>query len=194
MTQKKMPAKDRLIVASAAQLRRRGYHGVGLNEILAAAGVPKGSLYHHFPGGKADLALAAADLAGRELARVIDDAFAGAGTVDQAMTTLCHKLAKLFDLFDRADGCPVTTVLFDDPENQIFRDRANAIFQTWIDIVRDHAMRLGWDRDAAADMAELALILIEGGWVLARARGNSDVLRHLPARLTGAWRHPASPQ
>ena len=33
-------------------LRRKGYHGVGLNELLADANAPKGVLYHHFPGGK----------------------------------------------------------------------------------------------------------------------------------------------
>jgi AcrR family transcriptional regulator len=32
-----------------------GYGAVGLAEVVAAAGVTKGALYHHFPGGKADL-------------------------------------------------------------------------------------------------------------------------------------------
>ncbi|RMI42869.1 TetR/AcrR family transcriptional regulator [Streptomyces triticirhizae] len=33
----------------------RGYAAVGLAELVSAAGVTKGALYHHFPGGKADL-------------------------------------------------------------------------------------------------------------------------------------------
>ncbi|MEC7259688.1 MAG: helix-turn-helix domain-containing protein, partial [Pseudomonadota bacterium] len=55
--------KDRLIHAASDLFRRRGYAGVGIAEILNAAGAPKGSLYHHFPNGKADLALATADWA-----------------------------------------------------------------------------------------------------------------------------------
>ena len=38
---------------AAQQLfRKRGYHGTGLNDILELAQAPKGSMYHHFPGGK----------------------------------------------------------------------------------------------------------------------------------------------
>jgi AcrR family transcriptional regulator len=33
----------------------QGYAAVGLAELVAAAGVTKGALYHHFPGGKTDL-------------------------------------------------------------------------------------------------------------------------------------------
>ena len=36
MTKEKLSAKDRLVSVSAAQLRRHGYHGVGLNDILVA--------------------------------------------------------------------------------------------------------------------------------------------------------------
>ncbi len=32
--------------------RKRGYHATGLNDILELARAPKGSMYHHFPGGK----------------------------------------------------------------------------------------------------------------------------------------------
>lgn len=174
------------MLVSAERFRRKGYNGVGLSEILETAGVPKGSLYHHFPNGKSDVALAAADLASREILRIIGDAFENADCTRDGVTTLCHKLAKLFDIFDSQDGCPVWSILFDDPANQIFRTRAKDIFQSWIDAVIGHAVRLGDDPDKAAAQAELTLIALEGAWVLARARGSSDVLRRLPVHLFGA--------
>ena len=36
----------------ATLLRRRGYHGAGLNEVVAGSGAPRGSVYHHYPQGK----------------------------------------------------------------------------------------------------------------------------------------------
>ncbi|MGD9864998.1 MAG: TetR family transcriptional regulator, partial [Pseudodonghicola sp.] len=52
-------SRDRLIRAASGLFRRRGYAGVGVSEILTVAELPKGSLYHHFPGGKRELAEAA---------------------------------------------------------------------------------------------------------------------------------------
>ena len=46
-------SRDRLVTAATRLFRQRGYDGTGLAEILSEAGVPKGSLYHHFPDGKA---------------------------------------------------------------------------------------------------------------------------------------------
>ena len=37
----------------------KGYHATGINEVLERAKAPKGSFYHHFPGGKEALAIAA---------------------------------------------------------------------------------------------------------------------------------------
>ena len=53
------PTRERLIAAMSDLLERRGFHGVGLSELLAQAQAPKGVLYHHFPGGKTALAVAA---------------------------------------------------------------------------------------------------------------------------------------
>ncbi|MEM7056582.1 MAG: TetR/AcrR family transcriptional regulator [Pseudomonadota bacterium] len=183
MTTEELSAKERLVAVSAALLRRHGYHGVGLNDILAAAKVPKGSLYHHFPGGKSDLAMAAADAAGKEMVRIIDDSFQTAGSVEDGITTICHKIAKLFDIFDRADGCPVTSVLFDAPENTEFREKAKQIFDTWIGTTRDYVVEMGMDPDRATDLAEHLLVLLEGAWIMARARQSSDMIRSIPARL-----------
>lgn len=44
-----------LLDVSRRLFATRGYAAVGLAEIVRDAGVTKGALYHHFPGGKTDL-------------------------------------------------------------------------------------------------------------------------------------------
>lgn len=49
------PTRSRLITVATRLFQQRGYHAIGLAEILALSETPKGSLYHHFPGGKQEL-------------------------------------------------------------------------------------------------------------------------------------------
>lgn len=56
-----VPTRERILRAAIRLFQQRGYHGTGLSEILADAEAPKGSLYHHFPLGKAQLGVAAID-------------------------------------------------------------------------------------------------------------------------------------
>ena len=55
----KRSTRARLVGAAVSLFQQRGLHAIGLSEILAEAKAPKGSLYHHFPGGKDELAVAA---------------------------------------------------------------------------------------------------------------------------------------
>jgi TetR/AcrR family transcriptional repressor of nem operon len=57
---RKSDAGERLLAAGAELLGRRAYSSVGVAEICAAAGVPKGSFYYFFRS-KQDLALAVID-------------------------------------------------------------------------------------------------------------------------------------
>lgn len=50
--------RDLILAKGAAVMMRRGYHGTGVQEIVQAAGIPKGSFYHYF-ASKEDFALAA---------------------------------------------------------------------------------------------------------------------------------------
>ena len=62
-----MPRPDRhraeLVAAAGRLLRRQGYSNTSVTDLLQAAGATNGSLYHHFPRGKEDLARAAIDVA-----------------------------------------------------------------------------------------------------------------------------------
>ncbi len=56
----KTSSKDRLIEAGMAMLLQRGYNHLGIQDVLAATKLPKGSFYHHFES-KEDFALAVID-------------------------------------------------------------------------------------------------------------------------------------
>lgn len=178
-----LPTRDRLVQTAAQLFRKKGYHGVGMAEILARAQAPKGSLYHHFPNGKSDLALAAANWASEGMSQIVEDAFAEAPDYPSGLTTLCHKLAKFYDLNHGWDGCPVSNTLFEGPENAAFQARMAEIFDDWIARITGHGVRLGWAPQTAEARARSFLMLIQGAWIMARAQGGSDVIRQVPEHL-----------
>lgn len=72
LTGSKVPTRERLLRAARDLFQARGYHAVGLAEILSRAKAPKGSLYHHFPGGKPALAAAVITALADEMVTTFD--------------------------------------------------------------------------------------------------------------------------
>ncbi len=70
--------RDALIEAARALFAERGYADVGTEEIVRAAGVTRGALYHHF-GGKRDLFEAVYERVESELAQRIAAGALGSG-------------------------------------------------------------------------------------------------------------------
>ena len=178
-----MTTRDKLAWTAAKLFQEKGFDGVGIAEILKATGVPKGSLYHHFPNGKSDLALGAADLANREMLRIIDDAYSGAADYREGTVTLFYKLAKLFEVLGKHTGCPVSEILVAGPDRAEFRTKTAEYFDAWMASVADHAVRLGEPNNKASEEAHQLFLVMQGGWTLARAKQDSDVMRGLPALL-----------
>lgn len=57
-------SRERMVRSAAFLFRERGYSGTGFRDVIAHSGAPRGSIYHHFPGGKAQLAEEAVRYAG----------------------------------------------------------------------------------------------------------------------------------
>lgn len=70
-----------LIDAARPLFAERGYAGVGAEEIVRAAGLTRGALYHHF-GGKRDLFEAVYERLEAELAQRIAEGALGGGATD----------------------------------------------------------------------------------------------------------------
>ena len=71
-----MPTDTRqsMVLAAVELLRERGVDGVTLDDVLSRSGAPRGSIYHHFPSGRAQIIEEAAQLSGDAISRLISNA------------------------------------------------------------------------------------------------------------------------
>src|ERR1700689_1207415 len=100
-----------MISSAAALIGARGLSGTSLSDVLADSGAPRGSIYHHFPGGKDQLATEAVSWTSGRVG-----AFLHAGTE----TTPAAVLARFMQLWrqvivasEAASGCVVAGVALD---------------------------------------------------------------------------------
>lgn len=96
---------------SATELfQEHGYQGTGLNEILARSGAPRGSLYHHFPGGKTELGVAAIAAAGQAVSARLEAVFADAENHLGAVSGMYAFFREELETSGFRKGCPVAAV------------------------------------------------------------------------------------
>jgi TetR/AcrR family transcriptional repressor of lmrAB and yxaGH operons len=193
-----VPRPDRsraaLIDTAGILFRRQGYAATGLNQILDDAGVKAGSLYHHFPGGKQELAAAVVESAGADIERVLraalaDDA-AVTAVVDGWLDLLAAGLAA-----DCRDGCPVEPIATESVHaSELVRRAAARAFESWCSAIAERLRADGWD-DPSADETALAVVsIIEGALVLSRTSGDVAALNSAKGavRLLLEGRQPAA--
>jgi TetR/AcrR family transcriptional regulator, lmrAB and yxaGH operons repressor len=169
-------SREMLLRVAARLFRQKGYDGTGLNEILAASGLPKGSLYHHFPGGKRELAEAATRAGGEAVARLVERVFAEAVDFSGGAVALCHALAEMIAQQDGVLACPVVSILQVGTHEPYLRAVGREVLAGWQDGLARQARRLGHPAPDVA--AEMLIMQLEGAWVLAlAAQGGAPFLR-----------------
>jgi AcrR family transcriptional regulator len=158
--------KRRMIERTAILLARKGLQGTSFSEVLAASGAPRGSLYHHFPGGKNELVLAAVGLAGDRAIAALDGLQGRPATeVAVAFVALWRQVLALSDF---GAGCAVVavTVAADTP---LLLDRAANVFRTWRSRLAELLAAGGVSGADAPALAATLIAACEGAVILARA-------------------------
>lgn len=164
------PARSRMVHSAAVLVRERGVHGVGLREIVAHAGGPRGSLQRYFPGGKTQLLSEALDTAGADIAAQVDSKLVEAQTLSDAVDAVVGPWRQVLLDSDFTLGCPIAATVVDASGNDQLREKARALFAQWHDSVRDTLVRFGSSKSAADDQASVLLAALEGALILARAQ------------------------
>jgi TetR/AcrR family transcriptional repressor of lmrAB and yxaGH operons len=178
-----MNARDRLIDSMAQSLRSAGYHNTGLNQIVADSGAPKGSMYHYFPGGKVELAVAAVDHAAAQVAGRIGEILQSGLAPHAALEAVIEFFAMEMEASAFTKGCPVATITLEEAATtpQIQEACARA-YGGWEAGLAGYLDAQGVAEPATA--AETFLMLLEGALLLTRAQLSAEPLRRLKTRLS----------
>jgi TetR/AcrR family transcriptional repressor of lmrAB and yxaGH operons len=177
-------ARTRLIHAMTGAMQKRGLHGSGLTELLAAADAPKGVLYHHFPGGKNELAVAAIEATVSHLCASLDQALAGGGDPGPALLAWIARAQKRLDESGYERGCPLATIALETTAGDgAIRAALAAGFAAVRARIGAGLERSGVAPASAAALAALIVAAYEGGLLQARVAGSAEPMRHVGEAL-----------
>jgi TetR/AcrR family transcriptional regulator, lmrAB and yxaGH operons repressor len=175
-------SRRRLIDATAALLRKQGFHGTGLAEIVQTSGAPRGSLYFYFPGGKEELACAALAESGAALRQLLGEVIDAAGDPARAVDAVCHHLGEALAASGWEAGCPLATVALEaSAASPLVRETCATHFAAWIELIAARLEQAGLERAAARELATFALASLEGALLLAKVQRDPA-----PLHTTGA--------
>ena len=173
-----------MVTTTAKLLRRQGYYGTGLNQIVAEAEAPKGSMYFHFPGGKEQLAAEAIGAS----AEYLDAGLRACerGTALESLDTYVAEAARVLETSDFADGCPIATVALEvGTTSKAIGDACADAVELLLTRVSGWLERDGFTPEAARERGQLIYAAIEGTLVFTKALRSVEPLTTLRRQLPG---------
>lgn len=165
-----MPTRERLVVAMGELLRRQGYGATTVKQLTEAAGATMGSLYHHFPGGKPEVAAAALRSSGAAYMTLLPALLDGAPDLEDAIPGAFALAAEHIAEAGWITMCPVGTVASEvaDSEPEVAAAAAE-VFADWVARGTAYFAGRGLDDDAARELTLAVLSSLEGAFILARS-------------------------
>ncbi|MEU2257579.1 TetR/AcrR family transcriptional regulator [Nocardia xishanensis] len=170
--------RDRLVTAMAELMRTHGYSGTSVKQVTVAAGAPMGSLYHHFPAGKPQIAAAALRTSGAAYIQLLPLLMDPYDDLRAAVPAAFAAAAEQIEQADWINMCPVGTVAGEIADSEpALREVAAEVIGDWIEQGTDYFVRRGVDPTAARDLILAILSALEGAFVLSRTLRTAEPLR-----------------
>jgi AcrR family transcriptional regulator len=160
--------RERILEAAGRLFLRNGYRAVGVDTIIAEAGVAKMTLYAHFPS-KDDLIVAYLERANAQFWAWLDGAVAGVDDPGARLVAMFDAVGRLADS-PQCLGCTFqgAAAEFPDPEHpghRVALAHKQAVLAAMRTLAREAGLR---DPEVLADQL---LLLMDGAWVAARMFG-----------------------
>ena len=170
-----------MIRAAAQLIARKGVPGTSVGDVLAASGAARGSVYYHFPGGRAQLMDEAVRQAGEELGAELN--VARRLPVHRAIAAIAEIWrSRLIDSGFEA-GCPVGAGAQGRASDPAAADAGQEVLLQWGHLLSARLREEDFDDDRAEQLADAILSSIQGAVVLCRARRSAEPLDRAVARL-----------
>jgi TetR/AcrR family transcriptional regulator, lmrAB and yxaGH operons repressor len=183
-------SREKMIVAAQELLSEHGYAGMSFGDVIERSGAPRGSIYHHFPGGKQQLVTEAVQrYAATVLANIAkaDEAGSSVDTV-RVFVDLVRRGLRASDF---CQGCAVAAVVLDATaaDGELLALTSN-VFNSWRVKLASAFRRDGATEAGARRLATFVVASVEGAMMLARAERDiapiADVGHELEAHVHAA--------
>ncbi|MEU5942335.1 TetR/AcrR family transcriptional regulator [Micromonospora sp. NPDC047548] len=170
MPRPRSQSRRQIVEAAQVLLRRQGYQGTGLAQIIDASGAPKGSVYFLFPGGKQQIAIEAVAASATEFNEMIKTAQQSARSLPDWIHLMAEHFAASLSATGYTEGCPITTVTLDSvPGSPPLTDACRDAYDLWLSTLAGGLAAYGVPAPAAPGLARFLLISLEGALALCRA-------------------------
>ena len=170
--------KERLVGAGVRLFTRQGLYATGIKQILDEADARFSSLYHHFPGGKDELAAEVIARSGTDYQRLVEGVWDSQPDVVSGVREVFEGAADVLEATDYADVCPIATVALEVAgTNEELRLATADVFDAWVDSATTRLTDAGAPADAARTLAHALIALLEGAFILCRAMRSTDPMR-----------------
>lgn len=170
-----MPApvssREEVLGRLLATFRRDGFDGASLAELSQRTGLGKSSLYHHFPGGKSEMATEVL----AHLQSLLGEAFAPALGARSAEQKLSRLLAVVDDFYAGGKSACLLERLSASVDRAQFKKPLARAFEAMMSAFAEVGRAAGLSEAVARARAESAVVRIEGALVLVAATGDAGV-------------------
>lgn len=170
--------KALIIERTAPIFNKKGFAGTSLNDITAATGLTKGSIYGNF-ANKDEVALAVFDYNLKKLNTAVAIEFAKQTTAKDKLLVYADNYEQIFNLPFTEGGCPIlnTAIEADDTHPDLKKKAAVAVL-SWktklVQIIEEGITNKEFKTDVDAEQLALTMIAtIEGGIMIAKLLGNA---------------------
>jgi TetR/AcrR family transcriptional regulator, lmrAB and yxaGH operons repressor len=182
-------SRARMVRSAASLISTRGVSATSLADVLADSGAPRGSIYHHFPEGKAQLAEDAIRWTSERV--LAHQRTCPATTPSEVLRWFIEMWRQVVRTSRGVSGCVVAGVAIDTVAGEPgLIDVVRSTFRSWVDLLTEQLEAAGVPADRAAPIALATVAGMEGALILCRAEGNTkpldivaeQLLRLLPRR------------
>ena len=171
-------ADDAVADALVSAFRRGGYAGAAISDLCEATGLRSASLYHRFPRGKADMALAALARVGEGFEKAVVAPLEAAGDPAARLAKSAAGLRRFYA--GGRLGCLLAVFATSEAPGPV-REEVTAAFARWRDALAALLAEAGVR--TPGDEAEDRIAAVQGALVLARGTGSTAAFRRAVSRM-----------
>jgi len=175
-----MDTKSLIINIATAIFQKKGYLGAGLNEILKACNISKGSLYHHFPNGKEELLIACLHSMNEAITTDMEEIFRNYPSTQTATQAMIEKLVVQFEREGMITGYTFSSIVSE--MGSVSEPVRNACALSFTKIEEIFSIKLvadGFSKETSHSIALMLTASIEGGIMLCLTKKTSAPLKSI---------------